>query len=83
MIGISQDLVRVAISVSSITPALTSLQGYWALEDLVLAILPVTFLWNLRMSVRKKMALCVLLGLGVLWVKPIFRMQVPADGNRC
>ena len=71
MIGISQDLVRTATSGSPNSTELTFLQGYWALEDLLLAILPVTFLYNLKMSVQKKMALCVLLGLGVLWVKLI------------
>ena len=45
---------------------LISLPGYWALEDLLLAVIPVTFLWNLKVSAGRKLALCVLLGLGLL-----------------
>lgn len=41
-------------------------QGYWALVDLLLASLPLTFLWKLQMSARRKVLLSVLLGLGAL-----------------
>ena len=52
--------------VCSQVTVLISLPGYWALEDLLLAAIPVTFLWNLKMSTGKKLALCTLLGLGLL-----------------
>ncbi|MCJ1250149.1 hypothetical protein MMC30_007375 [Trapelia coarctata] len=38
---------------------------YWALVDLLLAIVPISFLWNLQMSLGKKAAICGLLGLGL------------------
>lgn len=35
--------------------------------DIVLALLPVTFFWNLKLDPRKKIALSILMGLGVLY----------------
>lgn len=36
------------------------------LTDVVLALLPVTIFWDLRLTVKKKAALCCLLGLGLM-----------------
>ena len=41
-------------------------QGYWAFVDFFLALFPITFLWNLQMSLKKRVLSCMLLGLGVL-----------------
>lgn len=40
--------------------------GYSAFMDLFLALLPITVISKLKMKQSKKIALCVLLGLGVL-----------------
>ena len=40
--------------------------GYLAFMDLSLALLPVTIIWNLQMTVKKKAGLGLILGLGVL-----------------
>ena len=37
-----------------------------SLFDLVLAVLPIHFIMNLNLSLRKRIGLCVLLGLGLL-----------------
>jgi hypothetical protein len=34
--------------------------------DVVLALLPATIFWNLNMGLKKRINLCVLLGLGML-----------------
>jgi len=36
--------------------------------DFLLAFLPVTFVWKLKMSRKKKLSLCLLLGTGVMYV---------------
>lgn len=36
--------------------------------DMSLALLPITIIWKLHMTVQKRVGLCVLLGLGVLYV---------------
>lgn len=42
-------------------------QGSWsAFCDLILALYPVVFFWNVRLNVRVKVGLCVLMGLGVI-----------------
>ncbi|KAJ5101265.1 hypothetical protein NUU61_003487 [Penicillium alfredii] len=42
-------------------------QGSWsALCDLILALYPVVFFWNVRLNIRVKVGLCVLMGLGVI-----------------
>ena len=41
-------------------------QAYFALVDFVLALLPITFLWNIQMKLGWKLALRALLGLGIL-----------------
>ncbi|OOQ84700.1 hypothetical protein PEBR_29028 [Penicillium brasilianum] len=42
-------------------------QGSWsALCDLILALYPVLFFWNVRLNLRVKIGLCVLMGLGVI-----------------
>lgn len=42
-------------------------QGSWsALCDLVLALYPVIFFWNVRLTTRIKVGLCLLMGLGVI-----------------
>ena len=45
---------------------LTSSQGYWALVDFLLATLPITFLWRLKLDLKQRVLLSVLLGLGIL-----------------
>ncbi|KAI5864894.1 hypothetical protein GGS23DRAFT_604347 [Durotheca rogersii] len=40
--------------------------AYSSFLDFVLALVPVTFVWKLRMSTRRKIGLCILLGMGVL-----------------
>ena len=45
---------------------LTHLLAYWAAVDFALAILPATFIWKLKLTLRKRVALCCILGLGVL-----------------
>lgn len=65
MIGTLQHLVgQLIFHVPTIR--LTILQAYFALVDLVLALLPTTLLWNLQMSWTRKIGLFILLGLGVL-----------------
>ncbi|KAL8906492.1 MAG: hypothetical protein Q9171_006253 [Xanthocarpia ochracea] len=39
--------------------------SYFAWLDFVLAIIPVSIVWKLQMDVKKKLALCALLGLGI------------------
>ena len=45
---------------------LTTFKGYWALVDFLLATLPITFLWKLKLDLKKRVLLSALLGLGVL-----------------
>lgn len=40
--------------------------GWNAFFDLALALMPITIVWNLHMKLKKKVGLCVVLGLGVL-----------------
>ena len=40
--------------------------GYLAFLDLALALLPITIIWNLQLSLKKKVGLCAVMGLGVL-----------------
>ncbi|KAJ5151591.1 hypothetical protein N7492_009886 [Penicillium capsulatum] len=43
------------------------MQGSWsALCDLILALYPVVFFWNVRLKLRVKFGLCFLMGLGVI-----------------
>ena len=46
--------------------SLTFQDGFNSFFDLALAILPVTMIWNLQIKTKKKVALCIVLGLGVL-----------------
>ena len=50
---------------TSLTDGITAI---WAFTDLVLAILPVVFLWKIRISNLTKFGICVLMGLGLLSV---------------
>lgn len=52
--------------------------GYFAWLDFVLAIVPASIVWKLQMAMRKKLALCALLGMGVLYVPetPPFHRQI-------
>ncbi|KAL8883168.1 MAG: hypothetical protein Q9192_007396 [Flavoplaca navasiana] len=43
-----------------------AIASYFAWLDFVLAILPAGIVWKLQMALRKKLALCALLGMGVL-----------------
>ncbi|KAI9674002.1 MAG: hypothetical protein M1822_009579 [Bathelium mastoideum] len=40
--------------------------AYGAFLDFLLVLMPVTIVWNLQLSLKRKSALCILLGLGVL-----------------
>lgn len=40
--------------------------GYLAFLDIALALLPITIMWNLQLSLKKKVGICALMGLGVL-----------------
>ena len=39
--------------------------GYWALVDLLLALLPITFIYSMQISWKRKFVLGMLLGLGI------------------
>ena len=39
-----------------------------ALSDLILALLPVPMIWKIRATVRTRVSLCLVLGLGLLYV---------------
>ena len=41
--------------------------GWNAFIDFTLALLPISIVWNLKLKANKKIGLCVLLGLGVLY----------------
>ena len=41
-------------------------QGYNIAVDVILALLPATFIWRLNMDFKKRLNLCILLGLGLL-----------------
>lgn len=43
-----------------------SVSGYSALVDLILALLRITIIWKLQLRRAKKIALCAILGLGVV-----------------
>ena len=43
-----------------------NLAGYLAFLNLALALLPITIIWNLQLSLKKKVGLCAVMGLGVL-----------------
>ena len=40
--------------------------GWNAFMDVCLAFLPVTIIWKLHMTIKKRLGLCILLGLGIL-----------------
>ncbi|KAL8966707.1 MAG: hypothetical protein Q9197_005835 [Variospora fuerteventurae] len=42
--------------------------GYFTFLDFALAILPIDMVWRLKIATKKKLLLCVLLGMGVLYV---------------
>ena len=42
--------------------------GWSAFCDLTLALYPVVFFWNVRLDLRVKSGLCLLMGLGVMYV---------------
>lgn len=46
--------------------ALTANSAYGTFLDFALALLPITIIWKLNMSVPKKLAICTILGLGIL-----------------
>ena len=35
--------------------------------DICIAILPITIFWNLHMSLKKRVGLCTLMGMGILY----------------
>ena len=40
--------------------------GWLAFSDVVLALFPMTIVWKLNLSLKKKAALCSLMGMGIL-----------------
>ncbi|KAF2201389.1 hypothetical protein GQ43DRAFT_440644 [Delitschia confertaspora ATCC 74209] len=42
------------------------ISSYSAFLDVLLALLPISMMWNLKLDVKKKVAICILLGLGIL-----------------
>ncbi|KAF7511805.1 hypothetical protein GJ744_003536 [Endocarpon pusillum] len=65
-------------------PTVTTTYGifqsaYGTVLDFILAFMPITFIWRLKLSVKKKLGLCILLGLGVIaGVCAAFRTQQAA-----
>ena len=54
---------------SNVTESINLLQGSWgAFQDFFLAFFPLLIIWNLQLSLEKKISICALLGLGVLYV---------------
>jgi hypothetical protein len=49
-------------------PPLNLWSVFNALSDLILALLPVPMIWKLRTTVRTRVSLCLVLGLGLLYV---------------
>ena len=45
---------------------LTRATAYWAIMDAALALTPVTIIWNLKLSKKRKVGLSLILGLGLL-----------------
>ena len=41
--------------------------GYAAFQDLALAIIPITFIYKLQLSLHKRLSLCLVLGVGALY----------------
>ena len=56
----------IAYAIHLRTAELTSLAAAAALIDLMLAFLPIYFLWDVQISTRVKLGICCLTGLGVL-----------------
>ena len=46
---------------------LTRVAGWLAFIDLALALLPITIMWNLQLSLEKKIGISAVMGLGVLY----------------
>ena len=53
--------------------------GYWAFLDFALAFIPIDMVWKLQLSLKKKLALSCLLGMGVLYVQAISRDDIKLD----
>ena len=66
---------------------LTWLLGWNVAMDFLLALFPVTIVYGLNMSSNRKVAISVLLGLGMLYVewtgflRPIFEHQADVDSS--
>lgn len=68
MISTLRSQVCVVFQLILCSPAkLTSFEGYSAFVDFALALFPITIVWDLKLSMKKRVGLSVLLGLGVLW----------------
>ena len=50
---------------------LTCGAAYGTFLDFALALLPITIVYNLKLNLRKRIGLCILLGLGVLYGTPL------------
>ena len=63
--GSMSDSINCVIPVLLLLTQL-NLVGYLAFLDLALALLPITIMWNLQLSRKKKVGICAIMGLGVL-----------------
>jgi hypothetical protein len=46
------------------------------ITDVALLVLPMPYMYQLRMSVRKKVLATTMLSVGIMWVLPFFRLKV-------
>ena len=46
---------------------LIQVAGWLAFLDLTLALLPITIMWNLQLSLKRKFGISTVMGLGVLY----------------
>ena len=61
---------------------LTRVAGWLAFIDLALALLPITIMWNLQLSLEKKFGISAIMGLGVLYgiqEQPILERPLTSD----
>ena len=61
---VCQQYVRLIWSLWSI---ITRVAGWLAFIDLALALLPITIMWNLQLSLKSKSGISAIMGLGVLY----------------
>lgn len=56
---------------------LTTTPAWSAFCDLCLALYPTTILWKLQMAFRLKLGLCILMGVGLMFVITLHRVFIP------